>query len=508
MSVSLHNPYALPAGGGRRAKKAQWLKGNLHMHTTESDGSRAPQVAVDDFAARGYDFIMISDHDKVTPPTMVNHRGMVLIPGNEVSARGPHLLHVNAGKRIEPELDRQKVIDAIEADGGFAVMNHPNWSRDYNHCPLPVLKRLQGYAGIEIFNGGADLALGSGVATDKWDAVLSAGRIVWCYANDDSHHDEEVGRGWNMVLTADRTAAGIVAALRAGRCYASTGVTIQSIEVKGAKVTVKTANADRIDVVTAFSQIQHTVNGRNLTFDASELPYGFLRIECFGPHGTKAWTQPFAVRGGQAGRRAKLLAQRQVLNVTRVPRLPAMGLAPTAAPWKGSLVHGQFRDLFTADPAPIQTRVQCLSDGKSIRFLIDCDEPQMDQVKTQVTAHNDPSTWADDSVEIFLDPTGELVGHWQIMINAAGWCCPLFDRKGAELKQFRTRAVRSAHGWRVEFEAPLKSLGVAPDLKGARINIGRTRLAEGRRRRTNTSWKWLGETFHVPEQFGELRFRR
>ena len=41
---------------------------------------------------------------------------MVLIPGNEISAQGVHLLHVNAKSLVPHDKDRQKVIDAVNAD--------------------------------------------------------------------------------------------------------------------------------------------------------------------------------------------------------------------------------------------------------------------------------------------------------------------------------------------------------------------------------------------------------
>ena len=34
---------------------------------------------------------------------------------------------------IEPDPDRQRVIDAALAQGGFAILNHPNWQKHYNH---------------------------------------------------------------------------------------------------------------------------------------------------------------------------------------------------------------------------------------------------------------------------------------------------------------------------------------------------------------------------------------
>jgi len=40
-----------------------WFRGNLHTHTTRSDGSRPPEQVIADYEARGYDFLVISDHD-------------------------------------------------------------------------------------------------------------------------------------------------------------------------------------------------------------------------------------------------------------------------------------------------------------------------------------------------------------------------------------------------------------------------------------------------------------
>src|ERR1035437_3690271 len=124
MSVKLEITYLNP--------HAPWLKGNLHTHTTESDGRRPPQEVADDYAARGYDFLMLSDHDKLTHPSRVESHGMVMIPGNEISAKGPHLLHINAKTLIPPLEDRQQVIDAINAEQSYAVLNHPNWQEHFN----------------------------------------------------------------------------------------------------------------------------------------------------------------------------------------------------------------------------------------------------------------------------------------------------------------------------------------------------------------------------------------
>ena len=59
----IENPY----------EKVDWesygrYKGDLHVHTSRSDGHLAPQVVVDRFNAIGYSIVAITDHNLVTYP--------------------------------------------------------------------------------------------------------------------------------------------------------------------------------------------------------------------------------------------------------------------------------------------------------------------------------------------------------------------------------------------------------------------------------------------------------
>src|SRR2546426_9624903 len=40
-----------------------WLRGNLHAHTTYSDGMKTPQELIAEYEALGYDFLAITDHE-------------------------------------------------------------------------------------------------------------------------------------------------------------------------------------------------------------------------------------------------------------------------------------------------------------------------------------------------------------------------------------------------------------------------------------------------------------
>jgi len=291
--IQIDHPYQNLNSGGK------WLRGNLHAHTTRSDGKRETQDVLDDYASRGYDFLMISDHDVFTSKEDYNQfdsRGMVLIPGNEVSKNGPHILHVNATHLIPAHQDRQQVLNAGNADGSFFIINHPNWHANFNHCPQELLETLAGYTGIEIYNGVIGRLPGSPYALDRWDRLLSKGRRVWGYANDDSHRGgDDMALGWNTIYTEEKTVQGVVEALKSGRFYASTGVVISRIQVDGLTIRIETANADRIVALGQHAKRIATVDASSIEFTVTE-DTQYVRFECWGRGESFAWTQPFFIQ--------------------------------------------------------------------------------------------------------------------------------------------------------------------------------------------------------------------
>lgn len=292
MSVHLESPYA-PAGG-------LWLRGNLHTHTKRSDGSASPQSMVMVYAAHGYDFLALSDHD--LPPLAendVDSCGLILLPAVEISAGCPHVLDIGAKKLLTPANGQQALLDAINAAGGFSILCHPNWEEHFNHYPWELLSALANYTGIEIFNGLCIDHPGSHLATDKWDRLLGAGRRVLGFANDDAHSTDETARGWNMVQAAARTPEAILDALRRGSFYASSGVTIERIACEGSSLFVRAPDAQQIALIGRHGRRVHHAHGSELTFDAKGFGGPYLRIECYGAGGALAWSQPVYMRGGR-----------------------------------------------------------------------------------------------------------------------------------------------------------------------------------------------------------------
>jgi predicted metal-dependent phosphoesterase TrpH len=60
-----------------------FFKGNLHLHTQNSDGALSPEDAEKRYQGLGYDFIAVTDHWKRTVETHYC-KNMLVIPGIEV----------------------------------------------------------------------------------------------------------------------------------------------------------------------------------------------------------------------------------------------------------------------------------------------------------------------------------------------------------------------------------------------------------------------------------------
>ena len=117
-------------------KEGVWLRGNLHMHTTRSDGRLSYEDAVARYEQAGYDFIAVTDH-WVCSEKGTTAGGMLLLSGceyniGETVQEGVYHI-VGVGMERAPVLEHtekslQRIIDEIRAAGGVAILAHPAWS--------------------------------------------------------------------------------------------------------------------------------------------------------------------------------------------------------------------------------------------------------------------------------------------------------------------------------------------------------------------------------------------
>ena len=295
--------------------RGDWFRGNTHTHTLESDGDSTPAEVVKWYAEHGYDFLVITDHDKVT---RVVSDDILLIPGEEITDRlSKKPLHVNAidiHEAIPPQggtnvVDvMQRNIIAIARRGGIAQINHPNFGWAFG---AKELEQLSGATLLEIASGHPYVNMqGPPSVEAMWDEVLTSGKRIWGVAVDDSHHlkrpwDTDValpGKGWIMVRASKRTAHAILVAIEQGDFYASTGVEIEDygVDANAIKVKVKEKNFARyvVQFVGAKGRVLQETAGPAATY-ARKGNEPYVRARIIDSNGRMAWCQPVLRTGAK-----------------------------------------------------------------------------------------------------------------------------------------------------------------------------------------------------------------
>jgi hypothetical protein len=292
-----------------------WLRCALHAHTTNSDGELRPDLLVRHYDWAGYDVLAITDHWVRT--VEASTKSLLVVPSAELNAEagGPeHDAHLLAlGIDADPVLPEgafaplDEVVAWIEGNGGVAFLAHSYWSglrtEQWEDCP--------GLAGIEVWNAGCELEAGRGDASLHWDEALERGRSLFGLATDDSHHPGfDSGFAWTMVRAAERTAPAVLAALRGGAFYGSTGPSIDAVEVADDAVVVRCSPAASVTLFTGrqkgarvnAGRLGYPHRGTILECDTNGLitacrlerparaAYG--RIEVADSSGRRAWTNP------------------------------------------------------------------------------------------------------------------------------------------------------------------------------------------------------------------------
>ena len=281
----------------------KWFKGNLHTHTTQSDGKPTPAENMQWHAEHGYDFVAITDHNRLTNPLeFLREPPLLAIPSLEYSARRGeidyHVISIGLNAMPIPHMqDPQDTIDAVNGAGGVCFIAHPYW---HDHT-LDDLTPLRGHIGIEIFNTGCWLEINKGHSLVHWDLLLRRGHQLFGLATDDSHFKyPDHGRGWVNVRAEKLDTPSILDALRCGQFYATMGPTIDDVQVEGNQVTVRCSPAQSIFLI---GDIWHCPNaaqawdGKPLTEATFTLhpQQEYFRVEVVDFKNQSAWTNAYPV---------------------------------------------------------------------------------------------------------------------------------------------------------------------------------------------------------------------
>ena len=281
-----------------------WLRGNLHMHTTRSDGRVSVEEAIARYERAGYDFIAVTDH-WVRSEKGTTAGGMLLLSGCEYNIgdtvqQGVYHI-VGVGMETAPALERtekspQRIIDEINAAGGVAILAHPAWSLN----SAEDVARLTGLCGTEIYNTTSAVPPNvrpySGLFVDQ---LASLGVLLPCMGADDAHRYVNDATVCSIMVHArEKSHEAVMEAIRAGDFYATMGPSV-SLTVEGGEAVVACSPAAQVEFYSdAVWNDSRVTQGEGITTARCRLlPFEtFVRAEVVDSEGRRAFSSPVRVK--------------------------------------------------------------------------------------------------------------------------------------------------------------------------------------------------------------------
>jgi predicted metal-dependent phosphoesterase TrpH len=226
--------YRIPEGGlsvhyeiNFSPRQPRWLVGDLHMHSTASDGKHEIFTLAKMAQKEGLDFIAVSNHNNYSENlNLPVVPGLTFIPAVEWTHYRGHMNFYGVANPFDnsfvanSELEMQSLIANAKAKGALISVNHP---KD-NLCPY-LWQSEDSFDLVEVWNGPMRKANIDGIGW--WQNMLRNGRKIPLVGGSDFHRSGHIVRFAHPVThvyASSPAVDDILNAISHGRSYVSASV--------------------------------------------------------------------------------------------------------------------------------------------------------------------------------------------------------------------------------------------------------------------------------------------
>lgn len=195
------------------------LAGDFHVHAAPGDGSLTPWALRDEAARQGLDVIAVTNHNQFLAANLVRSLAAdadqpIVLQGEEVTNPDYHLIAVGIEHVIPSNLSVPDAVAAIHAAGGVAIAAHPTSAfPGYDDAALAVVD------GTEVAHPER-----RDIYRRQYIEIFARARQlhpqVAPIGSSDVHNALALGRCRTFVFAHERSAQGVLEAIRAGRTVA------------------------------------------------------------------------------------------------------------------------------------------------------------------------------------------------------------------------------------------------------------------------------------------------
>ncbi len=292
-----------------------FFRGNLHTHSTRSDGVLSPEEVCRRYRAEGYDFLALTDHFigaykyPIVDTVPFRTNDFTTILGAEVHSgkmeNGElwHILAVGLPADFEPSnspgfipVDNQETGPELAARavaaGAFVAIAHPQWSG----LTVADARSITSAHAVEAYNHGCATGCDRPDGFAVLDQLLAEGKRLNLIATDDAHFSEpDHFGGWVMVKSEANEPVALLAALKRGDYYSSQGPELRSVTITEKEVHVEMSACVSM-VVSGSGTAAKAVHGHSMT--KAVLPLErfknspFIRVTVIDAAGKRGWSNP------------------------------------------------------------------------------------------------------------------------------------------------------------------------------------------------------------------------